>query len=215
MTGNMQCEELSDRAGTTVRTGSGYTPGQVSMSALGGSVTSFQCRHEGPTESDGNVTPPANASKSKCHTNLYSAQNPTYMKQGRLDPPNYAFGYGSTGIYWGGYDILAGLCYVGHVPENSTVECTFSARLGGVGSTTYRNLSIEFIGWTGGFFSGNPQYYKSRQYTTDLVNHRETFNTYSTHAYLTINLQALIRGGAREMQDYSDIFIDDIMVRVT
>ena len=84
MTGNMQCEELSDRAGTTVRTGSGYTPGQVSFSALNGSVTSFQCRHAGPTESSGNVTPPSNASKGVCHTNLYSAMNPTSMKQGGL-----------------------------------------------------------------------------------------------------------------------------------
>lgn len=215
MTGNMQCEELSDRAGTTIRTASGYTPGQVSFSALQGSVTSFQCRHDGPTESSGNVTPPSNASKGMCHTNVFSPQNPTNMKQGRLDPPNYTFGYGSTGLHMGVYDIMAGLCYVGYVPDSATVECLFSARLGGVGSTTYRNLSIEFIGWTGGFFSGNPSYYKSRQYTTDLVNQKEVFNTYSTHPYLTINLQALSRGGAREMQDYADIFIDNIMVKHT
>ena len=79
MTGNMQCEELSDRAGTTVRTGSGYTSGQVSFSTLEGSVTAFQCRHAGPNESTGNVTPPSNASKGRCHTNLFSPMNPTNM----------------------------------------------------------------------------------------------------------------------------------------
>lgn len=212
VTGNLQCEELSDRAGTTVRTVSGYSSGQVSTATLAGSVTSFMCRHSGPTQSTGNVTPPANASRGKCHTNVYSIQNPTNNKQGRLDPPNYTFGYGSTNFHVGSYDILAGLAYLGTTEEAGNYSCTFSARLGGSGSLTYRNLAIEFIGWTSGFFSGTPKYYKSRQYSTDLINQVEVFTADTSYPYLTINLQALSRGGASS-SSFSDIFIDNIMCK--
>jgi hypothetical protein len=212
MTGNLQCEELSDRAGTTIRTGSGYSSGQVSTNALRGSVTAFMCRHDGPTHSTGNVLPPANASKGKCHTNVFSNTNPTNDKQGRLDPPNYNFAYGSTNFHKGPADILAGLAYVNTIEEAGNYVCTFTARLGGSGSTTYRNLSIEFIGWTSGFFSGAAKYYKAQQYTTSLTNQTETFTVDMSYPYLTINLHALSRGGA-PTSAYSDIFIDNIMCR--
>lgn len=212
MTGNLQCEELSDRAGTTVRTASGYSSGQVAISALQGTVTSFLCRHEGPTHSTGNVLPPANAAKGKCHTNVYSPTNPTNDKQGRLDPPNYVFAYGSTNFHKGSSNILAGLAYVNTIEEAGNYVCTFSARLGGSGSLTYRNLAIEFIGWTSGYFSGTAKYYKSQQYTTDLINKQEVFTVDMSYPYLTINLQALSRGGA-PTNAYSDIFIDNIFCR--
>ena len=47
--------------------------------------------------------------------------------------------------------------------------------LAGQPPVTYRNLSIEFIGWTNGFFSWNAKDYKSRQYTTDLTNRGKRF----------------------------------------
>lgn len=209
-TGNLGCEELSDRARSTVRTASGYTPGPVSVSALKGTVTGFMCRHEGPTSSTGNITPPAGAAPSKVHTNCYSLTNPTNAKQSRLDPPNYTYGYGSTGLHKGPYDIMAGLSFHGKTEDKTTYKILVDARLAGSGPVTYRNMAVEVIGWTLGYYSGSAHYYSSDQFT-GAIGYDKGIYALGSYPYLTVIVQALSRGGAAT-SSYSDVFIDDIQV---
>ena len=209
-TGNLGCEELSDRARATVRTASGYTPGPVSTSALKGTVTSFMCRHEGPTASTGNITPPAGATPGKVHTNCFSLTTPTNSKQARLDPPNYTFVYGSTGFHVGQYDILAGLSLHGKTDGNKTYKVLVDARLGGSGPVTYRNLSVEVIGWSLGYYSGSAHYYGSDQFQ-GAIGYDKSIYALGSYPYLTVIVQALSRGGAAT-SSYSDAFIDDVQV---
>ena len=153
-TGNLGCEELSDRARATVRTAKRLHAGPCIDQRAQGYRHVLHVQARGPTTSTGNITPPAGATPGKVHTNCFSLTSPTNSKQARLDPPNYTFVYGSTGFHVGQYDILAGLSLHGTTDGNKTYKVVVDARLGGSGPVTYRNLSVEVIGWTTGFYSG-------------------------------------------------------------
>jgi len=205
--------ELSDRAGTTNWTSSGFSVPTVKLSELRGRVISRPTDHVATTGTDTpNTSPGAACRVNRAELSVFTQNTRSGTRcQVGLNPANHY----ANGLYceckgWSNYpyDWFAGFVFAGTIEENGEYDHTIY--IGPKLASGRHYCTIETIGWSDGFFQGTPKYLFEFRGWLDRMRDESYFGSSKFtadlgHPFITINVHAWARGS---QDDYFKIHIE-------
>ena len=157
--GPQKIVELSDRAGKTQWSGSGFTVPTVKLSDVRGSAACRSTNHDVivyPGNGNQNPDAAARTNVTECTAFSYDGSHSNECKLS--DGNDYALGLTSWCRGYGGADGFTGWVFVGKLSEAGSYKADFVI---GTPDPSKKpcQYSLEFVGWSSGYYTGNAHYY--------------------------------------------------------